>query len=154
MGLIPDHGHLMHLFLLRAPEMDHFYHLHPEQTSDDLFTVQLPTLPSGKYKIFADIVRSTGFPETMVSEIDLPGVTGKPLSGDDSGVDASAFEPSLGTTDVSRLPDGNRMVWEQAGGALQTGELSWFRFRIEDAQHQAANDLEPYMGMAGHAEFV
>jgi hypothetical protein len=154
MGLIPDHGHLMHLFLLQAPEMDHFYHLHPEQTSGDFFTVKLPTLPSGRYKIFADIVRSTGFPETMMSEIDLPDIKGETLSGDDSRVDASAFESSLGTTTVSALADGSRMVWEHGGGALQAGQVSWFRFRIEDAQHQAVNDVEPYMGMAGHAEFV
>ena len=56
--------------------MDRFYHLHPEQANDGSFTLKLPTMPPGKYKIFADIVRGTGFPETMVSEIDLPNVTG------------------------------------------------------------------------------
>ena len=61
--------------------MDRFYHLHPEQVSDESFTVKLPALPSGKYKIFADIVRGTGFPETLVSEIDLPNVKGEPASG-------------------------------------------------------------------------
>ncbi len=86
MSLIPDHGHLMHLFLLRVPTMDRFYHLHPEQVGHESFTVKLPALPSGEYKIFADIVRGTGFPETMVSEISLPDVTGEPLSGDDSGM--------------------------------------------------------------------
>jgi hypothetical protein len=154
MSLIPDHGHLMHLFLLRVPAMDRFYHLHPEQVSDGSFAVKLPASRSGEYKIFADIVRGTGFPETMVSEINLPDVTGQPLSGDDSEVSASAFESPAQTTNVSVLPDGGRMVWEQDGPALRAGQMSWFRFRVEDAQHRPAEDLEPYMGMAGHAEFV
>jgi hypothetical protein len=154
MTMIPDHGHLMHTFLLRVPAMDRFYHLHPEQTNDGSFTMRLPTIPSGKYKIFADIVRGTGFPETMVSEIDLPDVTGEPFSGDDSGVDASASGTSGRTTNVSSLADGCRMIWEQDGAALQAGQVSWLRFRVEDAQHKPARDLETYMGMAAHAGFV
>jgi hypothetical protein len=154
MSLIPDHGHLMHLFLLRVPAMDRFYHLHPEQVGDESFTLKLPSLPKGKYKIFADIVRGTGFPETTVSEINLPDVTGEPLSGDDSGASAPAFESPVQMTSVSLLPDGGRMVWEQDGAALKAGQTCWFRFRIEDAEHNPAQDLEAYMGMAGHAEFV
>jgi hypothetical protein len=153
MSLIPDHGYLMHAFLLRVPAMDRFYHLHPEQQSDGSFAVSLPAIPSGNYKIFADIVRGTGFPETLVSEIHLPDVNGKPFSGDNSGVDAAAVTPSQ-TTSVSDLADGGKMVWEQDGTVLKAGQVALFRFRVEDAQHRPANDLEPYMGMAGHAEFV
>jgi hypothetical protein len=159
MSLIPDHGHLMHLFLLRVPAMDRFYHLHPEQGTDGSFAVKLAALPSGEYRILADIVRGTGFPETMVSEINLPDVAGEPLSGDDSEVGAATFESSaqttnVQTTNVSFLPDGGRMVWEQDGPRFKTGQISWLRFRVEDAQHKPADGLEPYMGMAGHAEFV
>jgi hypothetical protein len=154
MSLIPDHGHLMHIFLLRVPTMDRFYHLHPGQSSDGSFTVKLPAIPPGEYKIFADIVRGTGFPETMVSEVNLPDVTGEALSGDDSGVSASTFDSSTQKTNVSVLPDGGRMVWEQDGSALKASQVFWFRFRVEDAQHKPAEDLEPYMGMASHAEIL
>jgi hypothetical protein len=154
MRLIPDHGHVMHAFLLRIPPMDRFYHLHPEQVGDGLFIITLPSLPAGSYKIFADIVRATGFPETMVSEIKLPDVLGEPFSGDDSGTDAAPFLPSAQPTLVSQLPDGGRMVWERNGAELKTGQVSWYRFRVEDAQGKPVADLEPYMGMAGHAEFV
>jgi len=154
MGLIPDHGHLMHVFLLRMPSMDRFYHLHPEQTADDSFTLNLPAIPSGEYKIFADIVRATGFPETLVGEVRLPDVKGEPFSGDDSGVIASTLKPAAPTTMVSPLPDADYMLWEQAASTLKTGQTTWFRFRVEDHQQHPLNDLEPYMGMAGHAEFV
>jgi hypothetical protein len=154
MSLIPDHGHLMHVFLLRVPAMDRFYHLHPEQQSDGSLTMKLPAIAAGKYKIFADIVRSTGFPETLVNEIDLPDVKGEPLTGDDSQAVAPALERSGQTLNVAQLSEGGRMVWEQDGSTLKAGRAVWFRFRIEDAQRQPVRDLEPYMGMAGHAEFV
>ena len=152
MDLIPDHGHIMHAFLLRIPEMDRFYHLHPEQTGDS-FSLHLPMIPAGRYKVFADIVRGTGFPETMVSEIELPHVSGTPYVGDDSGVAATALEASPGSN-ASSLPGGDRMIWDQDSSTLKAGQLSWFRFHVEDAQHKVISDLEPYMGMAGHAEFV
>ena len=154
MGLIPDHGHLMHLFLLRIPAMDRFYHLHPEQASDGSFTLKLPPIPAGQYEIFADVVRATGFPETMVSQINLPDVKGVAFSGDDSGVETSTFAASAPQANVSPLADGGRMIWEQDGAPLKANQLLWLRFRVEDAQGKPADDLEPYMGMAGHAEFV
>jgi hypothetical protein len=154
MTLIPDHGHLMHAFLLRVPAMDRFYHLHPEQQSDGSFIMKLPAIAPGKYKIFADIVRGTGFPETLVNEVDLPEVKGEPFSGDDSEAIAPAFQHSEQTGNVAQLSDGARMVWEQDGSALRAGQAAWFRFRVEDAHQQPVNDLEPYMGMGGHAEFV
>jgi hypothetical protein len=154
MGLIPDHGHLMHLFLLRVPALGRFYHLHPEQANDGSFTVTLPEIPEGRYRIFADIVRGTGFPETLVSDIELPNVAGQPFSGDDSGVTASAFESSASPANVAQLSDGSRMVWERDTDIWKAGQVRWFRFRVEDAEHEPVKDLEPYMGMAGHAEFV
>ena len=154
MSLIPDHGHLMHLFLLGVPALDRFYHLHPEQASDGTFTVTLPAIPAGRYKIFADIVRGTGFPETLVSEIDLPNVEGQPFSGDDSGVTTSPFESPATAENVAQLSGGDRMIWERGTDTLKAGQVCWFRFHVEDTEHKTVKDLEPYMGMTGHAEFV
>jgi len=57
---IPDHGHLMHLFLIRLPYMDRMYHLHPERIEGGSFLENLPTFLAGKYQIFADIVDDNG----------------------------------------------------------------------------------------------
>ena len=85
--LILDHEHLMHLFLVRSPGMDVFWHLHPERTGSGSFTQNLPAMPAGHYQIFADVVLSSGFPVTMIGQIDLPsGITGQPLAGDDSAL--------------------------------------------------------------------
>jgi hypothetical protein len=164
--LIPDHGHLMHLFLIRVPEMDRFYHLHPDLApgSSNTFTMDLPHVPAGHYQVYADIVRESGFPDTMVSEIDLPDIPGLPLSDDNSDATAPPLMNYAGASDaiapvtekgvVDVLPDGSRMVWERDSIPLSANHFVWLRFRLEDPQGQPANDVEPYMGMAGHAEIV
>jgi hypothetical protein len=153
-ALIPDHGHLMHLFLVRVPQMDRFYHLHPQTTDNQTFTQQLPALPSGRYQIFADIVRASGFPDTMTAEIDLPDVASGAITGDDSQAEGPALPGSLQSTNISTLHDGGRMIWDHDSTPIHAGRPLWFRFRVEDQQGKPATDLEPYMGMAGHAEFL
>jgi hypothetical protein len=147
--IIPDHGHPMHLFLVRMPDMKSFWHLHPEQIGSGEYATNLPTMPPGRYQIYADIVHHTGFPETQVGVIDLPLLAGDALTGDDSGV------PDLAATDtVAPLSNGYRMVWEREGQALKANQPIWFRFRVEDKDGKPASDMEEYMGMAGHAAFV
>ena len=159
--LIPDHGHLMHLFIVRMPDMKAFWHLHPDQTQPGDFAVNLPIMPEGQYKLYADIVHHTGFPETQVATVNLPAVTGEALTGDNSGsLDLAPVDK------VAQLSGGYRMVWQRedlASGNLSSGDLSskarhfkanqpyWFRFRVEDKDAKPAIDLEPYMGMAAHA---
>lgn len=147
--LIPDHGHLLHLFLVRSPDLRSFWHLHPEQKDAGEFSVVLPAVPPGHYRLYADIVHHTGFPETQVGDIELPAITGAAVSGDDSGV------ADLAESDkVSPLSDGYRMIWEHDAGGLNAKQAIWFRFRIEDRNGSPATNLEPYMGMAGHAVFM
>jgi hypothetical protein len=46
------------------------------------------------------------------------------------------------------------MVWERGPIPLSANHFIWLRFRLEDPQGKPATDVEPYMGMAGHAEIV
>jgi hypothetical protein len=147
--LIPDHGHLMHLFIVRMPDMKAFWHLHPDQTQPGDFAVNLPIMPEGQYKLYADIVHHTGFPETQVATVNLPAVTGEALTGDDSG----SFD--LAPADrVAQLSGGYRMVWQRDERPFKANQPYWFRFRVEDKDGKPATDLEPYMGMAAHAVFL
>src|SRR5215831_6913391 len=45
--VIPDHGHLMHLFLIGMPGMDRMWHLHPERIAGGAFSEKLPAMPAG-----------------------------------------------------------------------------------------------------------
>ena len=153
--LLPDHGHLMHFFMIRTPAMDSFWHLHPEPGAAARgFTAGLPAVPPGHYQLFADVVLRSGFPVTMVGQIDVPAVPGKPLAGDDSGIIAPPLTAAAADNNVSALPDGGQMIWERHDGPLKAAVPLIFHFRVNGSDGRPARDLEPYMGMAAHAEFL
>ena len=152
-GIVPDHGHLMHLFLVRTPALDRIWHLHPQRQPDGSFIDALPSLEPGLYTVFADIVSQTGFPWTLVGSIYLPAISGAPLSGDDCGGAAPPLTLSSDST-VDVLSDGTRVVWHRDSAALRANVPMIMRFEVRDQSGKPASDLEPYMGMAAHAEII
>jgi hypothetical protein len=152
-NIVPDHGHLMHLFLIRTPALDRMWHLHPNRQPDGSFVAALPSLEPGRYTVFADIVGQTGFPWTLVGSIDLPAINGTPLIGDDSGGNAPALTSSSDST-VDVLDDSTRVVWHRDSAPLRANAPMILRFEVKDQNGKPATDLEPYMGMAAHAEIV
>jgi hypothetical protein len=149
--IIPDHGHLMHLFLVRVPEMDEFYHLHPDETGAELFTEPLPQISGGNYAVFADIVRESGFPDTMTSNIDLAASPqARPLTGDDSTAIAPKISAANWSAKSFALPDGAQVDWLVDSALPRAQHPVLLRFRILNKNGSPATDLEPYMGMPGH----
>ena len=136
MAVLPDHGHDMHLFLARMPALDVLAHLHPTR-SGDAFEQQLPSLPAGHYQVFADVVFSNGFPNTGQATLDLPELHCEPPQGDDA----------VNTP----LANGAKMIWDHP--VLKANVAQALTFRVVDADGAPAK-LEPYMGMAAHAEVV
>jgi len=49
---------------------------------------------------------------------------------------------------------GGRLVWRRGSEPLKANTPMNFRFSVEDKDGKPTTDLEPYMGMSGHAEFV
>jgi hypothetical protein len=156
--LLPDHGHLMHLYVLRLPAMDLVWHLHPEPDASGGFTQPLPPMPAGRYALFGDVVHANGLAETATAEIALPAIAGRPLTGDDAGPGGYPTGAPIGEADYNRnlaaLPGGLRMVWDRGKEPLHARRPYLFRFRVEDSQGNPAGDMELYMGMLGHAAFV
>jgi hypothetical protein len=151
--MVPDHGHVMHLFLVRTPGIDRMGHLHPERTDKGTFEENLPSMEPGHYKVFADLVDKSGFPWTLVGAIDLPNVQTKPMSGDDSEGIAAPVVDSSDTISVT-LADGTKVTWKRDSQPIKANVPMFLQFEIEDQSGKPATDLEPYMGMAAHAEII
>jgi hypothetical protein len=152
--LVPDHNHLMHLFLVGGPDLDRLWHLHPNRIEGGAFAEDLPSMPAGHYQVFADIVDKSGYPWTLVGRIDLPQVVGKPLAGDDSSWSGAPLSSARTDSTISQLPDGGRIVWQRPEAPLKAGVSLEFKFSVQDKDGQPIQDMQPYMGMAGHSEFV
>ncbi len=168
--LLPDHGHLMHLFVVRLPGLDALAHLHPTEVAPGHFTQALPSLPAGEYQLFADVVHANGLGETAAARATMPDDSAKPATapaGDDAvGTGAAIADAAMAaaneTNRVAVLADGTRVTWLRdrdsaiAGrvAPLTAGRATWFRFAVEDPDGKPARDVVPYMGMAGHAVFL
>jgi hypothetical protein len=115
--------------------------------------MSLPAMPAGKYTLYGDVVHASGFPETLVSKLtipaDMPG--GAPGPDDASALPRPLSQGVLG--DSYTLPDAYVMVWDRPATLTANTGYS-FRFRLLDSGGMPAVDVQPYMGMAGHAAFV
>jgi hypothetical protein len=148
-----DHGKVMHLYAIRMPEMDAAFHLHPTLVDGKDFRTALPAMPPGHYQLFGDVVHASGFPETLQATVDIPaGMQGGALDGEDAeALPAPLASGSLGAS--YKLPDGYTMVWDKPV-ALTASTAYSFTFHLLDANGKPASDMQPYLGMAGHAAFV
>ena len=152
--LIPDHGRLMHLFLIREPDGGVFAHLHPrrnqpEEKERSVFVARLPELPGGSYKIYADITHESGLTQTLTNELVVPttiasNAVAGPLAETDDAVSLSA------PTETSRIifHEGFRLDRDFAD-ALSVNQETNLVFHLTTASGGEAT-LEPYLGMYGH----
>jgi hypothetical protein len=167
--LMPDHGKLMHLFLVRQPAQDAFAHLHPvprRPGDDQSFAVTLPALPAGSYALYADVTQENGLPSTLTATVEMPEVPEvppAPAAGSISTASSAAAVPFVDPDDsvlaatpavggpgsTSDLGDGYTMTWMPPAPAVagRDGDLR-FAVRVPGGRPAA---IEPYMGMLSHA---
>ena len=150
---LPDHGHLIHLYAIREPEMDAVFHLHPVRVAPGDFRLDLPAMPPGHYQLYGDVVHASGFPETLMTTLDVPAnLPAAPLGTEDAeALPAPLSKGPLGN--AYKLPDGYTMIWDRPESLTASTAYS-FHFRLVDPAGKPATDMQPYLGMAGHAAFV
>ena len=149
--LIPDHGKLIHVFMIREPDLLAFAHLHPSTTDSVSFPAALPPLPAGRYRVYGDIVHESGFTQTLSTTVDLPEPvksSAKPTDPDDAS-HVAATAPN-GTS--AALEDGSLMTLEHDASFVEGRDAS-LRFTVVRSDGKPLA-LEPYIGMAGHAVVI
>lgn len=145
-ALVPDHGKLMHVFLVPAASPTHFLHLHSERGKGHRFEFKLPALPAGEYRVFADVTHELGFSETLTNTLSVPT--------------AIAGAASLSDPDDAiwqgRLESGNKYALD-GGRTLQLhieapkpGSPTLIEAAFQEADGGPCT-LDPYMRMLGHA---
>ena len=150
--LVPDHGQLMHLFLIRKPGGDAFAHLHPlRETEQDgkTFLTQVPPLPAGDYDLYADITHESGFTETLTNVLHLadpPAADKAPtaFTSPDDSIDLTSPQPLAATN----LPGGFHLN-PAVAMPFRANEETTLRFEVT-TDAGAPAPLEPYLGMYGH----
>jgi hypothetical protein len=145
--LIPDHGKLMHLFLIDSATMTSFAHLHPSLVDSSTFSTELPPLPPGSYRLYGDVTFETGQTQTLVGAVRLTSDDSAAASTAGRSDPDDAWRVSGAT---ARLEDGSTMEWLADSTPLRAGKDATLRFRVRDPDGAAAT-LEPYLGMAAHA---
>ncbi|MCY3944047.1 MAG: hypothetical protein OXG18_09850, partial [Gemmatimonadetes bacterium] len=166
--LVPDHGKLMHMFVVGAPDMNAFAHVHPVPVDSATFRVPWPGLPPGEYRIYGDIVHESGFAQTVVDTVLVDAgalVSGEVLVSpealaeggsvgvleadvDDSSWSGTAAPLSVSGTSAP-LSDGSSLLW-LGSQELRVDEEIVLSFAVRDPSGEPAA-LEPYMGMISHA---
>lgn len=170
--IIPDHGKLMHMFLVKEGSMEVFAHLHPSRKDTLTFEAPLPNMPAGKYLIFADVLRYHSLQNTITDTVEIPQtpkVNVMPtLTGDsdDTFVVTNALNKSAnsvvdesiticGTPGVkTKLQDGSSIVWEEKPNQkLLAGKVYDLKFSVLAPDGKPA-ELQTYLGMMGHAAVI
>ncbi|MBT30616.1 MAG: hypothetical protein CMO01_13230 [Thalassobius sp.] len=164
--LIPDHGKLVHLFMMSDGDYDNFAHLHPVKFDSVTYDVKLPEIPLGKYHLFADIVHQSGLNETLVTSVDIEA--GK--------METASIIPVSNKTEIDSIPSsdsddsyyhyetpenftqktvaGYQMKWvRDKEKVYKAGQIESLKFELTD-DNSLPVVLEPYLGMLGHSAIV
>lgn len=145
--LVPDHGKLMHLFLMRRDDPSAFAHLHPVSRDSMAFEASLGALPAGRYRAFADVVHETGLPQTMTADVVVPPA---PAAAAAEPQPDDAVFVGVPTGATFTLSDGATVTWEGKPASLRALDDAGLTFVVRELGGQVAR-LTPYLGMPGHA---
>jgi hypothetical protein len=125
------HDKQVHLIVVRR-DLTGYWHLHPTTDADGAWTVLLPALEPGDYRVFADFSPADlGESFTVSADLDVDG-------------DGAARElpAPLARFEIDRYE-------VDLTGALVPGRPSRLAFSVHRAG-QPVTDLQPYLGAYGH----
>ena len=152
--VVPDHGKMMHLFLVSRTGTQVFAHLHPVEAESLHFTTELPWVPAGPYLLFGDIATENGLSLTVSNQIDIPAAPGsvQPSDADDAWDRTTRVTTGVPNATRQLTTGGYTMTWDTQT-PIVAGRTVDLAFSVRDSAGNVV-PLQPYLGMAGHAVVV
>jgi hypothetical protein len=146
--LVPDHGRLMHAFVIGMGPEPVFLHMHPEEPIEGgAPRSAIGSLPAGEYEVFLDVTHEMGVVQTLTNRLTVR----EPVSG---GVvtdrDDSWHRGALLPVGQAQPLDGGRTVRLEVEGRLRALEPVRMVARFRESDDRPCL-LEPYLRMPGHA---
>jgi hypothetical protein len=153
--LVPDHGKLMHLFVIDSATMTSFAHLHPLFNDTATFATAVPPLPPGAYRLFGDVTFETGQTRTLTGTVTLTHddsvlASSVRADSDNAWINSAGVKRAAGTATVDTLGNEMTMEWLADSTPIRANQETTLRFQVRDKGGAHAS-LEPYLGMAAHA---
>jgi hypothetical protein len=141
--LLNIHERLIHVFLV-SRDLGWFQHVHPDETPDGRFTLDVTWPGPGQYALTADFYPAGGTPQLLQTMITTPDYRG-PAFPSAPDLRADANEPkTAGSLRVALTAP-----------ALTAGSELKLTFTLTDVESGApVSDLEPYLGAPGHLFFA
>jgi hypothetical protein len=150
-AIMPDHGKMMHLFLVREP-MSVFVHLHPRRENDSVFSAIMPPVPPGRYIAFGDIVLETGAEYTVSTDVEVPGAIADASSDPDDSWLVDTFGVPARAGALAHLNTNMDLRWDSAD-TLVAGRDVNLAFTVVNRRGQVT-PIQPYLGMAAHGVII
>jgi hypothetical protein len=145
--LVPDHGRLMHAFVVGQGPVPLFLHLHPESSPEGIRRSEVGDLPAGEYQVFVDVTHAMGSTQTLTNRL----VVSQPIVGGGfKDPDDSRHEGRFSGVGESHPIGDGRVVRLDVDGRLRPREAVRLVARFRESDDRPTR-LQPYLRMPGHA---
>lgn len=139
-NLYLQHEKPYHLFIVSSDLKD-FIHIHPQQTKNGAFQVEVSLPRPGLYHVFSDIFPEGGFPQVIHQTLVTAG-----FKGGSKSLQAKLTEDSSG-----KVVDGLRFSLQTAPTKVESGRPAILKLDIVSAADgKPVTDLQTYLGAWGH----
>lgn len=125
-----EHDRELHLVVV-SRDLAHYSHVHPTRDAEGVWSVEVPAMPPGSYRVFADFVPAGGNGLTLGADLTVPGET------DPVSLPAPTTEAAVDGYDVAFAGD-------LVAGAEAEVTVTITRDGVP------VTDLDPYLGALGH----
>jgi len=137
----PVHDRLYHLFVI-SQDMTFFQHIHPEESEDGTWSIDVTLPRPGHYAVLSDFLPSGGSSQFLARPLVTAGYAG------DIMADSAHLVPD--TTHVQTVDD-LRVSVDIDPAPLTAGSYGHLTFHLKNAKtDEPVRDLQTYLGAFGH----